>query len=146
MRLHPLVTLALLAACSPGGQSTTSTPAPAASSGAASDGTCPLEVGTSVLATEINNAGERRDLTLTAGCRYWAETDVRGTTIQLRPRTSGTQLPYIGEVMSGGVQGGTTWEIRANTTGEYQVVVTGAPTGRSVRLTVTVRGSTGTGK
>jgi len=140
VRLHPLAALALLAACSPSGQGdTASTPAPAASEEA---GACPLEAGSTVLSTEVNNSGERRDITLQAGCIYQAETDVRGVTLQLRPRTSGTQLPYVGQLMSGGVQGGATWEIRANTTGEYQLVVTGAPTGRTVRINVTVRGST----
>ncbi len=140
MRHYPLAALVLLVACSPSSQGdTTSTPAPAA---AAEGGACPLETGSTVLATEVNNSGERRDIALQAGCVYWAETDVRGVTLQLRPRTSGTQLPYVGQMMSGGVQGGATWEIRANTTGEYQLVVTGAPTGRAVRITVTVRGST----
>ena len=142
MRHLALAVLGMLAACSPSSQGdTAATPAPSAG---ASDGVCPVEPGTSVLQTEVNNSGERRDITLQAGCVYWAETDVRGTTLQLRPRTSGTQLPYLGQLMSGGVQGGSTWEIRANTTGDYQIVVTGAPTGRAVRITVTVRGSTST--
>jgi len=139
MRYLALAVLGMLAACSPSSQGdTAATPAPSA------DGVCPVESGTRVLQTEVNNSGERRDITLQAGCVYWAETDVRGTTLQLRPKTSGTQLPYLGQLMSGGVQGGSTWEIRANTTGDYQIVVTGAPTGRAVRITVTVRGSTST--
>ena len=140
MRYFPLAALALVAACSPSSQGdTASTPTPAVAAG---DGICPLEAGSTVLATEVNNSGERRDITLQAGCVYWAETDVRGVTLQLRPQTSGTQLPYVGQQISGGVQGGSTWEIRANTTGDYRLVVTGAPTGRAVRITVTVRGST----
>lgn len=139
MRTSPLVLLTLLAACSSGGQSdTASTPAPAAPTGVA--GTCPVSAGTTVLATEFNSAGERAAITLDAGCLYYAETDVGGITLQLRPRLSGTQMPYIGSLMSRGVTGGATWEIRATTTGEYQIWVTGAPSGRSVKVTVTGRG------
>jgi len=139
MRTSRLIFLSLLAACSSGSQSDTSAaPTPAQPAGVAS--ACPVEAGTTVLATEFNSSGERAAVTLDAGCLYYAETDVGGITIQLRPRQSGTQMPYIGRLMSGGVAGGSTWEIRATITGEYQIWVTGAPSGRSVRVTVTGRG------
>lgn len=136
MRTLPMLLLAALSACS-SHPSTPSTPTPEATA----TGPCPIEVGTTVLTTEFTSTGERADLSLTAGCLYHAETDVGGITIQLRPRTSGTQLPYVGRLMSGGVQGGSTWEIRATSTGEYQIWATGQPTGRAVKLTVTARGS-----
>jgi len=133
----------LAAACSSGGQGNPApaTPAPtgAAPSTAAS---CPLERGTMVLNTSFSNSGERAALTLQAGCLYWATTDVSGIQLQLRPRVTGTQRPYVGSLMGGGgVTGGQTWEIRATNTGEFEIWATGAPAGRAVKLEVTVRGS-----
>ena len=140
MRAPSLVFLAVLAACSSGSQSDTAS-APAPSAASVSTGPCPTAVGTTVLSTEFTSSGERARVTLQAGCLYWATTDVGGIRLQLRPRTSGTQLPYVGQLMSGGVQGGSTWEIRTTIEGEYDIWVTGAPTGRAVRVTMTVRGS-----
>lgn len=137
MRSTPLIGLAVLVGCSSGGKADP-TPAPASAPGVAA--ACPIPAGTAILATDFTSAGERADLTLEAGCLYYAETDVGGITIQLRPRLSGTQLPYVGRLMSGGVAGGSTWEIRATSAGEYQIWVTGAPSGRLVRVTVTGRG------
>ena len=145
MRASPLITLAFVAACSSGSQGGTATTSPAPASGgaeaSATSTACPLAVGTRVLSTEFTSSGERARVTLRAGCLYWATTDVGGIQLQLRPRTSGTQTPYIGQLMSGGVQGGSTWEIRATIEGEYDIWATGAPTGRAVRLEVQVRGS-----
>jgi hypothetical protein len=143
MRTPILATLTLLAACSSGSQSAgTATPAPASATTTAASGRCPLEVGTRVLSTEFTSAGERARITLQAGCVYWATTDVGGVTLQLRPRTSGTQLPYLGQLMSAGVQGGSTWEIRATIDGEYDIWATFSRNVRAVKLEVTVRGST----
>lgn len=142
MRILRLVPLALLAACTSGSPSSAS-PTPAPASGGAESAaatTCPLAVGTSVLSTSFTSSGERASVALQAGCVYWATTDVSGVLLQLRPRSSGTQLPYVGQLMSGGVQGGSTWEIRATISGEYNVWVTGAPSGRAVKLSVVVRG------
>lgn len=139
MRTASLILLTVLTACSSSGQGdTASTPAPSQPTGVAS--ACPVSAGTTVLATEFTSSGERADLMLDAGCLYHAQTDVGGITIQLRPRQSGTQMPYMGRLMSGGVAGGSTWEIRATISGEYQIWVTGAPSGRAVRVTVTGRG------
>jgi hypothetical protein len=139
MRIPSLTALALLAACSSGTQAdTASTPAPAPPPGVAP--ACPISAGTRVLTADFTSAGERAAVLLEAGCLYYAETDVGGITLQLRPRQSGTQMPYIGQLMSGGVAGGSTWEIRATITGEYQIWVTGAGSGRAVRVTVTSRG------
>jgi hypothetical protein len=140
MRVFFLVLLAPLVACSSGSQSDTGS-APAPSAAAPSTGACPTAVGTTVLATEFTSSGERARITLQAGCLYWATADVSGIEVRLRPRSSGTQLPYVGQLMSGGVQGGSTWEIRTTIEGEYDIWVTGAPTGRAVRVTMTVRGS-----
>ena len=93
-----------------------------------------------MLSTEFSASGERARITFRAGCLYWATTDVSGVLLQLRPRSSGTQMPYVGQLMSGGVQGGSTWEIRATIDGEYDIWATGAPSGRAVKLEVTVRG------
>lgn len=140
MRTPSVLLVAVLAACSSGTPGATA-PAPAAAPvGPTATADCPLVPGSTVLATEFTSTGERADITLTTGCLYWAETDVSGINIQLRPRTSGTQLPYIGRLMSGGAQGGTTWELRATNGGEFQIWATGAPTGRAVKLTVTARG------
>ena len=143
MRTPMVLLFAALAACSSSSQVD---PAPAP--GAAPSGSqpavatsCPTAVGTTVLSTEFTSSGERARVTLRAGCLYWATTDVGGIRLQLRPRTSGTQLPYVGQLMSGGVQGGSTWEVRTTIEGEYDIWVTGAPTGRAVRVTMTVRGS-----
>jgi hypothetical protein len=144
MRTSPLLLLALLAACSSGTQGS-STPAPAPGAGAAepsASAVCPIAAGTTVLTTDFVASGQRARITLEPGCLYWATTDVAGIRLQLRPRTSGTQMPFIGQLMSGGVQGGSTWEIRPTVRDEYDIWATGAPTGRSVRLTVTVRGTT----
>lgn len=141
MRVTPLILAAVLAGCS-SSNPPASTPAPAGGAAAAT-GSCPIEAGTTILATEFTSAGERADIGLTAGCKYYAETDMSGVTIQLRARTSGTQVPYIGRIASGGVQGGSTWEIRANSTGEYQIWATGSTGTRAVRVTVTARGSLG---
>jgi hypothetical protein len=142
MRTSPFLFLALLGACSSGSQTSTAAPAPAAGGAApAVATTCPLEVGTTVLSTSFTSSGERASVTFRAGCLYWAATDVSGILLQLRPRSSGTQLPYVGQLMSGGVQGGSTWEIRATIDGEYNIWVTGAPSGRAVKLSVTVRGN-----
>lgn len=140
MRAPSLFCLALVTACSSGSQSGTAA-APAPTAAATSTGPCPTAVGTTVLATEFTSSGERTRVTLKAGCLYWATTDVGGIQLQLRPRSSGTQLPYVGQLMSGGVQGGSTWEVRTTIEGEYDIWVTGAPTGRAVRVTMTVRGS-----
>ncbi len=139
MRTASLALLAVLTACSSSGQGdTAAAPAPAQPAGTAA--ACPISAGTTVLAADFTSTGERAALTLEAGCLYHAETDVGGITIQLRPRQSGTQMPYIGRLMAGGVSGGSTWEIRATLSGEYQLWVTGAPSGRAVRVTVTSRG------
>jgi hypothetical protein len=143
MRTPSLILAALLSACSSGSTSGTS-PAPAPAAGAAeptASATCPLAAGTNVLSTEFTSSGERARIVLEAGCLYWATTDVGGIRLQLRPRTSGTQMPYLGQVMGGGVSGGSTWEVRANIGGEYDIWATGAPTGRAVKLDVVVRGS-----
>ena len=143
MRTPQLTFLALLAACSSGGQSGAS-PTPAPASGGAESAaapTCPLAVGTTVLSTSFTSSGERASVEFRTGCLYWATTDVSGILLQLKPRSSGTQLPYVGQLMSGGVQGGSTWEIRATIDGEYNLWVTGAPSGRAVKLSVTVRGN-----
>jgi hypothetical protein len=139
MRVAPLILLATLAGCS-SANPPASTPAPAGGDPAAASAGCPIEAGTTILATEFTSAGERTDIMLTAGCKYYAETDMSGVTIELRARTSGTQKPYIGRLMSGGVQGGSTWEIRATSTGEFQIWATGSTGGRAVRVTVTSRG------
>jgi hypothetical protein len=139
VRISSLTALAVLAACSSSGQTDT-TPTPAATPPAGVAAACPISAGTTVLATEFTSTGERAAITLEAGCLYHAETDVGGITLQLRPRQSGTQMPYLGSLMTGGVAGGSTWEIRATITGEYQLWVTGAPSGRAVRVTVTSRG------
>ncbi len=141
MRNRLITALLALTACSSGTQG--ATPAPASSSGAnapVSATTCPIEVGTRVLSTEFSASGERARITFRAGCLYWATTDVSGVLLQLRPRTSGTQMPYMGQLMGGGVQGGSTWEVRATIDGEYDIWATGAPSGRAVKLEVTVRG------
>jgi hypothetical protein len=52
------------------------------------------------------------------------------------------QQPYVGQVMTSGVQGGTTWEIRPSADGDYDIRSSGQSAGRAVRLTVTVRGPT----
>ena len=136
-----LLLLPVIAACS-SGTKTDPAPAPAPAGGpAAVAAACPTAAGTTVLATEFTSTGERARVTLEAGCLYWATTDVSGIRLQLRPRTSGTQLPYVGQLMSGGVQGGSTWEVRTTIEGEYDIWVTGAPTGRAVKVTLTVRGS-----
>ncbi|MEZ4413913.1 MAG: hypothetical protein R2910_13070 [Gemmatimonadales bacterium] len=141
MRTAYLAFLVLLGACSSGQQASTSAaPAPASDAEQVSATSCPIAVGTTVLSTEFTSTGERARIDLVAGCRYNATTDVGGIQLQLRPRMSGTQSPYVGQLMSGGVQGGSTWEIRATTSGEYNVWVTGAQSGRAVRLEVTVRG------
>lgn len=139
MRIISLTALAVLAACSSGGQTDT-TPAPAASSPTGVASPCTVPAGTRILTADFTSAGERAAVILEAGCLYYAETDVGGITLQLRPRQSGTQMPYIGQLMSGGVAGGSTWEIRATITGAYQIWVTGAGSGRAVRVTVTSRG------
>jgi predicted secreted protein len=134
-----LVTLAVLAASSASAQNDTSK---AAAPTAAAPLTCPLEKGTTVLSTEFSSTGEKAGIMLQAGCVYWATTDVSGIQLQLKPRTSGTQMPYLGKTMSGGgVSGGQTWEIRVTTSGEFQIWATGQPRGRAVKLSVTVRGS-----
>lgn len=134
MRMPILVALALLAASSAAAQNDTTKPAAPA--------TCPIEKGTRVLATEFTSTGERADIALQAGCLYQATTDVAGIQLQLKPRTSGTQLPYIGRSMSGGgVSGGQSWEIRVTTSGEFQIWATGQPRGRPVKLEVEVRGN-----
>jgi len=141
MRVHSLLLLGLFAACSSGSQTNAPAPAPAAGGGEPSAvTTCPLAVGTTVLSTVFTSSGERAAITLQSGCLYWATTDVGGIQLQLKPRSSGTQLPYVGQLMSGGVQGGSTWEIRATISGEYNIWVTGAPSGRAVKLSVAVRG------
>ncbi|HEX5004153.1 MAG TPA: hypothetical protein VFV65_02500 [Gemmatimonadales bacterium] len=142
MRAPFPILLACLAACSSSNPpADTPAPAGAAAGAAAAAASCPIEQGTTVLATEFTSAGERADIALQAGCRYYAETDMSGVTIQLRPRTSGTQQPYVGRLMGGGVQGGSTWEIRATSSGEYQIWATGSTGGRAVKVTVTARGS-----
>jgi len=143
MRTPSLATLALLAACSSGTQAGTAATTTAAEPAGAT--TCPVAVGSTVLSTEFTSTGERALVELQAGCRYYATTDVGGIQLQLKPRTSGTQKPYIGQLMSGGVQGGSTWEIRATTSGEFNIWVTGSQAGRAVRLEVTVRGDNAPG-
>ncbi len=139
MRTSQLLLLALFTACASSNQgAAAAAPAPSGPTGVAP--VCPISAGTVVLATEFTSSGERAALTLETGCLYYAETDVGGITIQLRPRQSGTQMPYVGRLMSGGVAGGSTWEIRATTTGEFQIWATGAPSGRAVKVTVTGRG------
>ena len=141
MRSFLITALVATAACSSGSQGTA--PAPAPASGGAQGPTattCPIEVGSRVLSTEFSASGERARITFRAGCLYWATTDVSGVLLQLRPRSAGTQMPYMGQLMGGGVQGGSTWEIRATIDGEYDVWATGAPSGRAVKLEVTVRG------
>lgn len=143
MRRTVLGTFVLLAAaCSSGSQGNLAPAAPAPSGAAPAAATsCPLERGTMVLNTSFTNSGERAALTLQAGCLYWATTDVSGIQLQLRPRVTGTQRPYIGSLMGGGgVTGGQTWEIRATNSGEFEVWATGAPAGQAVKLEVTVRG------
>ena len=141
MRNRLITALLALTACSSGGQGTAPTPTPASGSAPAPTATtCPIEVGTRVLSTEFSASGERARITFRAGCLYWATTDVGGVLLQLRPRSSGTQMPYVGQLMSGGVQGGSTWEIRATIDGEYDIWATGAPSGRAVKLEVAVRG------
>jgi len=141
MRLLNILVFTVLAACSASGQSDTTTPAPAGGAEPAISTTCPTAVGATVLSTSFTASGERAPIVFQAGCLYWATTDVGGILLQLRPRRAGTQLPYLGQLMSGGVQGGSTWEIRATIDGEYNIWVTGAPSGRAVKLSVTVRGN-----
>ena len=141
MRSLLVTALVALTACSSAGQGAAPAPAPASGDAAISTATtCPLEVGTRVLSTEFSASGERARVTFRAGCLYWATTDVGGVLLQLRPRSSGTQMPYVGQLMGGGVQGGSTWEIRATIDAEYDIWATGAPSGRAVKLEVTVRG------
>ena len=137
MRIPILVTLALLGARTAAAQNDTTKPAaPAAPL------TCPIEKGTIVLSTEFTSTGEKAGIMLQAGCLYWATTDVGGIQLQLKPRTSGTQMPYLAKTMSGGgVSGGETWEIRVTTSGEFQVWATGQPRGRPVKLEVQVHGN-----
>jgi len=137
MRIPMLVTLALLGAGTASAQNDTSkAAAPAAPL------TCPIEAGTTVLSTEFTSTGEKAGIMLQAGCLYWATTDVSGIQLQLKPRTSGTQMPYIATTMSGGgASGGQTWEIRVTTSGEFQIWATGQPRGRAVKLSVVVRGN-----
>jgi len=137
MRMPILVALTLLGASTAAAQNDTTKPA-----AATAPTTCPIEKGTRVLATEFTSTGERADIALQAGCLYRATTDVGGIQLQLKPRTSGTQMPYIGKTMSGGgVSGGQTWEIRVTTSGEFQIWATGQPRGRPVKLEVDVRGN-----
>jgi len=137
MRMPILVALALLVASTAAAQNDTTKPATPAAPPA-----CPIEKGTRVLATEFTSTGERADIALQAGCLYQATTDVAGIQLQLKPRTSGTQMPYVGRSMSGGgASGGQSWEIRVTTSGEFQIWATGQPRGRPVKLEVEVRGN-----
>lgn len=136
MRLGSLALLTLVAACGSSGQgSAPAAPAPA--------GACPLERGTMVLNTSFSSSGERAGIVLQPGCVYWATTDVGGVQLTLRPRVSGTAMPYMAQQMGAGVAGGVTYEIRANVGGEYEIWATGMRAGNPVKVEVTVRGSLG---
>lgn len=136
-----LALLALVAACSSGGQGGAAAPPSPSAAAPTATGACPLERGTMVLATTFTNSGERNGIVLQAGCVYWATTNVGGVQLVLRPRVSGTAMPYMAEQMGSSVSGGKTWEIRANVGGEFEIWATGLRAGNPVKLEVTVRGS-----
>lgn len=142
MRTTTLAALALVAACSSGSQGTApAAPAPASAEAPATTAACPLERGTMVLNTNFTNSGERAGITLQAGCVYWATTNIGGVQLTLRPRVSGTAMPYMAQQMGAGVAGGSTWEIRANVGGEYEIWASGLRAGTPVKVEVTIRGS-----
>ena len=132
--------LLVLGACSSGSQGT-APQAPVPETAAATGG-CSLKSGTTVATYEFTSPQDRVRVSLLKGCLYWASTDQQGVRLDLRPRSSGMPAPYMGQVMSAGAQGGSTWEIRPAVDGDYDIRSSGQTGGRAVRLTVTVRGPT----
>lgn len=136
-----IAALATLAACShSGGGAEPQAPAPAPASGASASSSCSLKAGTTIATYEFTSPQDRVRVSLLKGCLYWASTDQQGVRLDLRPRSSGMQPPYMGQLMSAGAQGGSTWEIRPAVDGDYDIRSSGQTGGRAVRLTVTVRG------
>jgi hypothetical protein len=131
--------LLVLGACSSGSKAT-EPQAPAPETAAAATAGCSLKAGTTVATYEFTSPQDRVRVSLLRGCLYWASTDQQGVRLDLRPRSSGMQPPYMGQVMSAGAQGGSTWEIRPAVDGDYDIRSSGQTGGRAVRLTVTVRG------
>jgi hypothetical protein len=136
------LSLLALAACSSGSKPT-ETPAPAA---ATTSGSCSLKAGTIVGRYEFTSAQQRYRASLVKGCLYWASTDQQGVRLDIRPRATGMQPPYVGQAMSAGAQGGVAWEIRPAVDGDYDIRSTGPSGGRPVQLTITVRGPVPPGK
>lgn len=138
-----IAVLATLTACSHGGSGgSTESPSPAAAPSATGAGGCSIKAGTTVATYEFTSPQDRVRVSLLKGCLYWASTDQQGVRLDLKPRSSGMQAPYMGQVMSAGAQGGSTWEIRPAVDGDYDIRSSGQTGGRAVRLTVTVRGPT----
>jgi len=134
--------LLILGACSSGSKAK-EPPAPEPETAAAATETgCSLKPGTTVAIYEFTSPQDRVRVSLLKGCVYWASTDQAGVRLDLRPRSSGMQPPYVGQALSAGIQGGSTWEIRPAVDGEYDIRSSGQTGGRAVRLTVTVRGAT----
>lgn len=140
-----IATIAVLAACSHGG-STAGTESPTPAPAAAAAGGCSLKPGTTVATYEFTSANDRVRVSLLKGCLYWASTDQPGVRLDIKPRTSGMQPPYVAQAMSAGTQGGVTYEIRPAVDGDYDIRSSGQSGGRAVQLTLTVRGPVPTGK
>jgi hypothetical protein len=139
------LSLLAFAACSSGSKPT-ETPAPAAAPATTTSGGCSLKAGTTVGSYQFTSAQERYRVSLVKGCLYWASTDQQGVRLDIKPRTSGMQPPYVAQAMSAGAQGGVTWEIRPAVDGDYDIRSSGPSGGRPVQLTVTVRGPVPAGK
>jgi hypothetical protein len=137
--------LAVLTACSHGG-GTGGTESPAPAPATASAGGCSLKPGTTVATYEFTSANDRVRVSLLKGCLYWASTDQPGVRLDITPRTSGMQPPYVAQAMSAGTQGGVTFEIRPAVDGDYDIRSSGQSGGRAVQLTLTVRGPVPPGK
>ena len=136
-----IAALATLTACSHGGGATApQPPTPAAAPATAGPDGCSLKAGTTVATHEFTSSQERVRVSLLKGCLYWASTDQQGVRLDIKPRSSGMQTPYVAQAMSAGTQGGMTWEIRPAVDGDYDIRSSGPSGGRPVQLTVTVRG------
>ena len=136
-----VVCLLVAVACSSGSKAAApDSPAPETATSSSAPGSCSLKAGTTIATYEFTSPQERVRVSLVKGCLYWASTDQQGIRLDLRPRSSGMPLPYIGQVMGGGVQGGSTWEIWTSVDGDFDIRSSGQSSGATVRLTVTVRG------
>lgn len=135
------VGLLALGACSSGSKATApASPAPSNAAASGASGSCSLKAGTTIATYEFTSPQERVRVSLLKGCLYWASTDQQGIRLDLRPRSSGMPQPFIGPIMGGGVQGGSTWEIWTSVDGDFDIRSNGQNPGATVRLTVTVRG------